>query len=226
MGLPLDDDGNLISHYIQEVHSEGVFFKYLIWLMCQLVNSDLGNSVEWNAINKRFDQWEAILPSIFSSAISWPPFSETDDAQDPAPVNLASQETWFPKDVCALSMAFYNMARILLLIQRPLDVLRQNAQHSADLLSTYHSLQHDLRGHAMEIISIARGAPNGAVRKYLLQPLYVAGRCLEDANDREELLNILRQIDEDLGVFTDYRQRDLSLEWGIPYQPIEKDIVP
>ncbi|OJJ77794.1 hypothetical protein ASPBRDRAFT_37038 [Aspergillus brasiliensis CBS 101740] len=226
MGLPLDEDGKLMAHYVQEVHSESIFFKYLIWLMCQLVNSDLGNAVEWNAINEQFDHWQAILPAIFSSAIHWPPFSETDDAQDPAPIKITSHETWFPKDACALSMAFYNMARILLLIHRPLEALRQKVQHGADLLTTYHSLQHDLRGHAIEIISIARGAPNGTVRKYLIQPLYVAGRCLEDANERQELLSILRQIDEDLGVFTDYRQEDLSLEWGIPYHPIEKNIVP
>ncbi|RAH63514.1 hypothetical protein BO85DRAFT_387894 [Aspergillus piperis CBS 112811] len=226
MGLPLDEDGKLLVQYVEEVHSESVFFKYLIWLMCKLVNSDLGNTVEWNAINKQFGEWRAILPSIFSSAISWPPFSEIDDAQDPATVNLSSHETWFPKDACALSMAFYHMGRILLLIHRPLEVLRQNAQPGTDILSTYHTLQHDLRGHAMAIISIARGAPSGTVRKYLIQPLYVAGRCLEDASEREELLNILRQIDEDLGVFTDYRQRDLALEWGIPYHPVEKNIVP
>jgi hypothetical protein len=224
MGLPLDDSGYLMPDYIHGVDAESILFKALIRLMYQLVNSDLGNLVEWNAVNAQFDRWQAILPLTFSPAISWPPSAE-DDAQGAAPPQLFSHEAWFPRDVCALSMAFYNMARILLLVHRPLEVFLRNSQHNADLLSSYHSLQQSLRGHAIEIISIARGAPNSSVRKYLLQPLYVAGRCLADTGDREELLDILRQIDNDLGVFTDYRQKDLCEEWGIPYEPVTKNIV-
>lgn len=225
MGLPLDNSGHLMPDHVHQAQAESILFKFLIRLMCQLVNSSLGNPTEWSAINEEFDRWRAILPLTFSS-ISWPPLPRKDDAQEAASPDLFSHEIWYARDVCALSMAFYNMARILLLIHRPLDVFLRSAQQNPDLLTTYHSFQQDLRSHAMEVISIARGAPNGTVRKYLLQPLYVAGRCLVDANDRQELLDILRQIDDDLGVFTDYRQRDLSEEWGIPYQPVEKNIVP
>ncbi|KNG89739.1 hypothetical protein ANOM_001999 [Aspergillus nomiae NRRL 13137] len=226
MGLPLDDSGYLMPGYIDEAHAETILFKALIRLMCQLVNSDLGNSVEWNAINEQFDRWQAILPLSFSSGVSWPHFAGSDNAQQATPSELSAHESWFPKDACAISMAFYHMARMLLLIHRPVEAFLRQSQNNPDLLTAYHTLQQDLRRQAMEIIAIARGAPNSTVRKYLLQPLYVAGRCLADTGERQELLDILQQIDDDLGVFTDYRQKDLSEEWGIPYKPAEKDIVP
>lgn len=225
MGLPLDDSGHLMVEYVQETQTESIFFKFLVRLMCQLVNSDLGNPAEWSAINEEFDQWRDTLPVTFSS-ISWPTPHQWDGVQETASPSLMLDETWFPKDICALSMALYSMARILLLIHRPLEIFLQGAQQNSDLLNTCHSFQQDLRSHAMQVISIARGTPSSAVRKYLLQPLYVAGRCLTDPNDRQELLEILRQIDDDLGVFTDYCQKDISEEWGIPYQPVEKNIVP
>ncbi|KAE8330429.1 hypothetical protein BDV39DRAFT_213142 [Aspergillus sergii] len=226
MGLPLDDSGNLMPSYIDEAHAETILFKALIRLMCQLVNSDMGNSVEWNAINEQFDRWQAILPLSFSSTITWPPLAGSDVAQQATPSELFIHESWFPRDVCAISMAFYHMGRMLLLIHRPVEAFLRSSHNNPDLLTAYHTLQQDLRRHAMEILAIARGAPNSTVRKYLLQPLYVAGRCLADTGERQELLGILQQIDDDLGVFTDYRQKDLSEEWGIPYKPAEKDIVP
>ncbi|KAE8382281.1 hypothetical protein BDV26DRAFT_15738 [Aspergillus bertholletiae] len=226
MGLPLDDSGYLMPGYIDEAHRETILFKALIRLMCQLVNSDLDNSVEWNAINEQLDRWQAILPLSFSSAVSWATAVGSDDTPQASSSELFTHESWFPRDVCAISMAFYHMGRMLLLIHRPVEAFLRQSHTSPDLLTAYHTLQQGLHLQAMKIIAIARGAPNSTVRKYLLQPLYVAGRCLADARERQELLDILQQVDDDLGVFTDYRQKDLSKEWGISYKPVEKDIVP
>ncbi|KAF7596392.1 hypothetical protein BBP40_002136 [Aspergillus hancockii] len=113
------------------------------------------------------------------------------------------------------------MARMLMLINRPVERFLQQSHNQSGILATYHTLQQDLRRHAVEIIPIARGTPSETVRKYLLQPLYVAGRCLVSANDRQSLLAILKAIDYDLGVFTGFRQKDLSEEWGIPYKVVE-----
>ncbi|PWY66504.1 hypothetical protein BO94DRAFT_540626 [Aspergillus sclerotioniger CBS 115572] len=227
-GLPLDDTGSLIIHYTDERHAESILSKGLVRLLCLMVNANLANVMEWNYINAELDRWHSILPSSFLSPVSWPPSqsaTQTDGSQPNAIPELFTRETWFSSDTCAIAMAFYHMARMVLLINRPLELFLQQQPHQLDLLATYRSLQEGLRHHASEIVPIAHGMPSDVVRKYLLQPLYVAGRCLQDISDRKSLLAILSQIDDDLGAFTDYRKRDLCEEWGIPYEPVERNIV-
>ena len=227
-GLPLDDTGNLVIHYTDERHTESVFSKALVRLLCVMVNANLNNAMEWNYINGELDRWHGILPSSFVSPVSWPPSqpaTQMDGLEPGPPPELFTRETWFSSDTCAIAMAFYHMARMVLLIHRPVELFLQQQPPQLDLLVTYRSLQESLRHHASEIIPIAHGMPSDVVRKYLLQPLYVAGRCLQDSSDRKSLLAILGQIDDDLGAFTDYRKRDLCEEWGIPYEPVQRNIV-
>ncbi|RAK94970.1 uncharacterized protein BO80DRAFT_369917, partial [Aspergillus ibericus CBS 121593] len=226
-GLPLDDTGTLIIHYTDERHTESILSKALIRLLCLMVNANLSNVLEWNYINGELDRWHSILPTSFLSPVSWPPqpTTQTDSLESNPIPNLFTRETWFSSDTCAIAMAFYHMARMVLLINRPLELFLQQLPHQPDLLATYRALQDGLRHHASEIIPIAHGMPSAVVRKYLLQPLYVAGRCLQDISDRRSLLAILGPIDDDLGAFTDYRKRDLCEEWGIAYEPVERNIV-
>jgi hypothetical protein len=70
----------------------------------------------------------------------------------------------------------------------------------------------------MEIIAIVHGMPNPAVQKHMVQPLYIAGRCLSTSSDRQIVIRLLKQIEENLGLFTEYRIKDLSEEWGVPFE--------
>lgn len=110
-------------------------------------------------------------------------------------------------------MAFYHMARILLLVNQPQELfLAMRPNKARDLLSTYNALQRDLNHHAMATIAIAYGMPNSTVQKYMIQPLYTAGRCLSDSRNRRVVIRSLKQIEETLGLFTEYRVKDLSEE--------------
>lgn len=113
-------------------------------------------------------------------------------------------------------MAFYYMGRMLLLINQPVELFLQQYGEQSDVLITFKGWREDLHGHVMQTVSIARGMPNDTVRKYLLQPLHVAGRCMLDNSDRLELLDIFDQIGDDIGIATDYRKKDLCEEWGYP----------
>ncbi|KAI9930830.1 hypothetical protein AWENTII_007172 [Aspergillus wentii] len=224
MGLPIDEHGHLVTDYINNTqYPESVYFRALIRHMCQLINQDLNNTAQWTRMTEEFDHWRDSLPASFSATISWPHLSPEPDpnnfAQDSSP-----KEIWYSNDLCAMSMMFYHMARILLLIHRPVDVFltRHQPLNQSDLLATYNSLQRDIRAHVTEIIPIARGLPHSRVRKYMLQPLYVAGRCFTDANDRRELFKILCHIESDLGSATEYRMKDLSGEWGIPFEIVNR----
>ncbi|KAB8228170.1 Zn(II)2Cys6 transcription factor domain-containing protein [Aspergillus alliaceus] len=212
VGLPLDSNGQLAIVNAQGTYIEGVMLKALTRLLCLLLNSQLNDIIQWNHIDRELDQWHDILPASFLSPITWPPSKCEDETRDSTFPSLFSFEVWYSKDICAISMAFYYMARILMLISQPI------------FWSATKSLQQDLRQHASKIIPIAFGDPKNRVRKYILQPLYVTGRCLVDAKERKHLLHVIAGIDDDLGVFTGYRQKDLSEEWGIPYDAVESRV--
>ncbi|KAF9888550.1 hypothetical protein FE257_008481 [Aspergillus nanangensis] len=224
MGLPIGNEGQLDHEYMSEVNADHIIFKALIYLMCRLICSSLTNVTEWTNLNEIFDQWHSTLPPSFGVPITWQPQSrESNSLPASQPDQRFSCETWFASDICAISMALYHMARMLLLIHRPVELIHQASSGQTDLLTAYNTLQQRLREHAMEIIPIARGMPSPTVWRYILQPLYVAGRCLVDPNDRQELLDLLKQVHNDLGIFTRYRQKDLSVEWGIPYEEEPKE---
>ncbi|OJJ77797.1 hypothetical protein ASPBRDRAFT_115306 [Aspergillus brasiliensis CBS 101740] len=214
-GLPLNDKGDLLLDHISEQQKATLLFKSLVRLLCQLLNSSLSDTAEWISINSEFDRWYSILPSWFSSPLVWT--WAPDECPDQNPRHpAASSATWFSCDTCALAMAFYHMGRMLLLIHQPIELFLEQYGDQPDVLYTYKKWWKDLRQHSSQTVSIARGMPNDTVRKYLLQPLHVAGRCMLDTRDRLELLDIFKQIGDDLGVATEYYRRDLCGTWGYP----------
>ncbi|KAL4876331.1 hypothetical protein BJY04DRAFT_142861 [Aspergillus karnatakaensis] len=218
MGLPLDGYGNLISELSHENDLETVFFKALLRMMCQLVNSDLGDASQWNTLNDMFDRWQSAVPPSFYIPVAWPPVERIFSHN----IDPFTREIWFSSDICAVTLAFYHMSRLLLLVSRPMELFMQQSRSNEDLLSTYNNLQQELRKHAMEIIPIMHALPSDTVQKYMLQPLYVAGRTLTDDKERKSLLHILRHMGDNLGLFPDYRMQDLCEEWGMPCDIIDR----
>ncbi|KAL4916445.1 hypothetical protein BDW62DRAFT_106330 [Aspergillus aurantiobrunneus] len=218
MGVPLDGYGNLVADFPPDVQLENILFKALVRIMCQMLNSDLGDHGQWSKINDIFDRWQSTVPSSFYIPIAWPPVEPSSGTN----IDPFTREIWFASDVCAITLAFYHMARMILLANRPINLFIQQTGDGHDLLGTYNTLQQDLRKHAMEIIPIMHAMPSETVQKYMLQPLYVAGRSLTDDKERRSLLQILRDMGDDFGLFTDYRIQDLCDEWGMPYDGIDR----
>lgn len=217
MGLPLDDTGHLSIGCVPEKDLENILFKSLIRLMCMLFNSNLSDTTQWIHLEAEFDRLHAMLPPSFSAAIdlSHPSSSKTAEGS-------FGQEIWFSTDLCAIAMAFYHMIRILLLVNQPRDLFdTRHTTKSSDHLASYNMFQRDLYELAMAPISIAKARPSHTVRKHLVQPLYVAGRCLTDLSERKDLLELLHEIECELGVVTNYCMRDLLEEWGMPLEYIE-----
>ncbi|KAL4785015.1 hypothetical protein BJX76DRAFT_325780 [Aspergillus varians] len=218
MGVPLDRYGNLVADFPGDAELETILFKALIRIMCQMLSSDLTDRTQWNKVNEKFDHWQNAVPPSFYIPIAWPP-AESNPVPSTDPF---AREIWFESDICAITLAFYHMARMIMLINRPINLLVQQSRDGNDLLGTYNTLQQDLRKHAMEIIPMMHAIPSETVRKYMLQPLYVAGRSLTDDLERRSLLRILRAMGDDFGLFTDYRIQDLCEEWGLPYDGIDR----
>jgi hypothetical protein len=83
-----------------------------------------------------------------------------------------------------------------------------------DWLRTYRLLCAEMAEHARVILSIAMGRPSQAIMAHMLQPLYIAGRCLWQENEQRAVVSLLQQIEKDLGLATNYRIKALLKEWG------------
>ncbi|KAJ5100428.1 hypothetical protein N7456_006480 [Penicillium angulare] len=224
MGVPLDEAGDLVTDHILDGCQEEVFSKALLRILGSLVSHDISNGHEWANVDAQFISWYNALPPPFLASISQ---SLPSSSQTQNPPDLTDSDIWFENDICAISMAFYHMARILLLVQQPRDALNKAPTQTSplDLLSTYNALQRDLHHHAMEIVRISGGLTESNFHKYMIQPLYIAGRCLMTDNERRHVHGLLRQIEDELGLFTEYRRNDLSNEWSIPFDHFEGQLL-
>lgn len=235
MGLNLNQDGRLSPEYysqeLQTLSRDNMISRSLIRLMCHLINLQSsterdppGGTIQrdYNAdvarIERDLNEWFSNLPSSFHPEYHWRRNLQDSSTLDP---ELFGPEVWFSNPLTATAIVLYNMAQMLLLINRPLT-----GHH--DLLRAYHSLQTKLRVHAAEIFSIALGMPDESVMVRMLQPLYVAGRCLTERPDRRYLVGMIRGIEAKLGLMTEYRVKDLLQEWSSSYEALdltEKEVV-
>ncbi|KAL4757649.1 Zn(II)2Cys6 transcription factor domain-containing protein [Aspergillus foveolatus] len=223
MGLPVDAYGNLLPETRHDGLFETILFKALIRLMCRLVNSDLGSAAKWTLISEEFDRWQGAVPLSFYIPITWPSDGPNPgDSIESCSRENTSRETWFANDICAMTVAFYHMSRIILLANCPNGIVVRQHGIKDGLIATFNALQQELRKHALEIMAIVHAMPSERVQKYMLQPLYVAGRHLTDPQERSGLLQILRNMGDDFGLFTDYRIRDLCDEWGMECSGIDR----
>lgn len=123
----------------------------------------------------------------------------------PSTAKLTSIET-------ALAMQFYHMARILLLINKPHETTAGRST-IAERLRSYRDIESEIRHHSCEIVGIALSQPEDSVRIHQLQPLFVAGQCFTKATERRIVLDLLRDIERDLGFATEYRIKQLLKQW-------------
>jgi hypothetical protein len=83
------------------------------------------------------------------------------------------------------------------------------------LLRTIHDIEQKLQSHASAVISIASGTTCDAVKLRAIQPLCVAGRCLNTDRDKRLLIELLTSIEGDLGIATRYSVNALLKEWDL-----------
>ena len=236
-GLDLDESGCLISHTqltrnSNDNHSrEDMVANSLILLLSKLNNfistgeslfptptgynartpeenlqsvEHLGVSQQsllekWDKIRQEIDVWFSNLPGTFTpcARIGHPVFSEI----------------WFNIPMCASAMQNYHMAKIILLINKPHETTAGRST-VGNRLKSYQSIAAEIKHHAREICGIALSRPEGSVRIFSIQPLFVAGECLTETRERKVVLELLQNIEQDLGWATQYRIQQLLKEWN------------
>ncbi|KAF4895062.1 Transcription activator AMTR1 [Colletotrichum fructicola] len=232
MGLLIEDNGSLttgaspnsLANTAEHARDKALSYT-LIRYLCKLINYLAPSShletmliqprLAFMSLEDHFQAWfQTISPSFLVDGTFF-----TDRGSSEAAPDLFSRELWFSNDLCATTMMYYHMACMLLLIHRPSELLPGDAgiggRTSFDLLRAFRDVEHKLQGHASEVISIVRGTPCDAVRLRAIQPLYVAGRCCTQTEDRNRLVGMLREIEDDLGIVTGYRVESLLQEWGV-----------
>ena len=110
-------------------------------------------------------------------------------------------------------MQFYYMASILLLINKPHETTAGRSTITSRL-NSYVSITDEIRVQAREICGISASKPKAAIRALSIQPLFVAGQCLGNELERNNVLDMLEDVQNDTGWVTGYRIEQLKNEWG------------
>lgn len=240
MGLVLDNHGHLTTTSADRSQNK-TLLSALIRILNAVVNYEISTSddeltvvqtprvnpvreaenqvANWQKLDRDLDRWLFSVPASFQPEI----VLRTQSQEENGISDLFSDEFWFSDDVCAAATMFYHMARLVLLTRRPCRLVLEEsvASHGHhDLLLAYQALHKQLQSHAKQVFSIAMGVSNDTVRSLMLQPLYVAGRCLAEKSDRRLLIQTLRALNYDLGIATEYRIRDLLNEWNATYNSL------
>ncbi|CAO2657421.1 Nn.00g035470.m01.CDS01 [Neocucurbitaria sp. VM-36] len=235
-GLLINDQGFIVpsnttqSGYPEEGENmmrEDLICNALVWLMAKLVNfmaagdeiSDtLGMSWAgvpqrtvldyWCNLRKQFQVWHDGLP------ISFQPSARVDRSQTPGQLGHESMftEVWYSIPMCASTLQTYHMSQILLFMNKPHESTQGRSTVCARL-NSYQSVLAACQRHSREIVGISLARSDEAVRIHSVQPLFTAGQCLSDPRERQEVLNLLRDVEFDIGWATDYRVRQLVEQW-------------
>ncbi|KAK9458463.1 uncharacterized protein V1516DRAFT_693797 [Lipomyces oligophaga] len=199
------------------------YLIYLLHMVNDYVNEPQENSVlctlevpqvrrrnritKWKALSLQLEYWKDSLSLGFHGNIC---------VHDNSSL-FFRYETWFSDDICAIAMQFYHMACIMLAINCPSEIFLevfQNNEGRKDFLAATENLHQRLQDHAVSICAIAIANPEQYIKPLMIEPLYMAGRCISNQNDRVTLLSFLTSIQDDYGYNTEYRRTSLIQLWN------------
>jgi hypothetical protein len=224
----LDPTRTMIDHGADETSRDKSLLQMLLWILCRLADLLASkqrvapsttspastatehtwfSSVNWSEVNSDVDNlYDASRPLLHPDSVVESP-------------DQTANSCWFLSSTLAMAAIYFHMAKILLLSSMPSEVfaaMSTSPSSAPDWISAYRKLHHRMTSHAKQILSIALGSPPAAVKSHMLQPLYVAGRCLTEIHDQDELLLFLGLMEKEMGMATGYRVQDLLREWGRP----------
>ncbi|KAF2815884.1 uncharacterized protein BDZ99DRAFT_457833 [Mytilinidion resinicola] len=239
--LPSNTDPSGYAEADSSVMKEDTISNALIWLISKLVNfmaagDDMPDHLGgpwagvpqrtlleyWYSLREHFRVWYEGLPITFKPCARIEPRRvpaqlRTDDDENVLP------EVWFSIPMCASTMQSYHMAQIQLLINEP----HESTQGRTTVFERMHSYERTLSAalvHSREIVSIALARSDESVRIHSVQPLYTAGQCLKDERERRLILRLLSDIERDTGWATQYRVKQLLVQWGWVSEEFERNV--
>lgn len=191
----------------------------MLWLLLRVTNylaRDLDDApmmrqARWLHLVGQLEEWHQHLPQTFQpcAQLRYPMRNRLGSKTSTSRLT----EVFFSIDVCAAALQLYHFARILLLLNKPMQS-QDGGSTGGGVLKAYRDISSECVNHAHQIVGIALGRPQPAVRVEMLLPLYVAGLCLEADEERTVVLDLLKAIEKDTGCSTEKRCTMLMKEWG------------
>ena len=226
-GLQIQDDYSLYPNP-SEIRNDPLHCRQiaetvahtLLWLVLRVMNYLASENDEtptlrqpmWLQLTRQLDEWYTTLPQTFQPCAQ---IKYRLKRQGNSTSASYLTEVFFSMNVCAAALQLYHFARILLLLNKPIESQDTSMFGSgSSQLKPYRSIPNEAVKHAHQIVGIALGRPHPAVRVEMLLPLYIAGMCLEADEERRVLLELLRAIEQDTGCSTEGRCVELMGEWG------------
>ncbi|KAJ5662592.1 uncharacterized protein N7477_010208 [Penicillium maclennaniae] len=168
------------------------------------------NTNTWLDLCFEFQTWFEGVPETFRPCVR---IEHPRDLAKPESGQLPFPEVFFSLATCAVTMQHYHFGRIALLLNRPPDTV--SAPSTAfDRLQGYREVTKEVEYRSREVCGIALGRPQGEVRVYMVPLLFAVGQCLEGADERKIIVDLLRGVEADLGWATEFAVQSLQSSWS------------
>ncbi|EED21155.1 C6 finger domain protein, putative [Talaromyces stipitatus ATCC 10500] len=167
-----------------------------------------GLGVTWNQLVQEVNNWHDSLPDTFEPYIR---LENPHDLVSPtsSSISLPFPEIVFSNATHAATVALFDFARIILLLNRP----HESQSVARDRLVEYREITKEVDTRVREIAGIAMGRTSTAVQIHLVQPLYVVGLCDDRTEARQKVVELMRVIRAESGWETDYKIAQLHELW-------------
>ncbi|PCG97578.1 Protein of unknown function DUF3468 [Penicillium occitanis (nom. inval.)] len=237
-GLAIDDGGNFLSSRSpSSPRRDDTFLRGITFILLKLMNfiaefkeiqqsatamsspvpdflsnisvpQSSGLAVIWHQLVQEVNNWHDSLPDTFEPYIR---LENPHDVVSPTPssTSLPFPEIVFSSATHAATVALYDFARIILLLNKPHD----SQSVARDRLVEYREITKEVDIRAREIAGIAMGRTSSAVQIHLVQPLYVVGLCDDRHGAHEKVVELLRVIRAESGWETEYKVAQLHELW-------------
>lgn len=160
-------------------------------------------SAKWTALNHEIETWFNGLPETFMPSAIIPVH----------PHGASLTEVWSSIPVTQATIMTWHMAQVLMLVHKPPELSLPRPTIAARVKS-YRDIGQEIVFHSRQILGICLSRADASVRINALHPLFVAGQCLTETAERKVVVDLLRDVESDLGWATEYRVQQLLQEWG------------
>ena len=170
----------------------------------------LPSATAWLDLCFEFQSWLEKVPETFRPSL---PIERPKDMSNLSEATyLPFPEIFYSLQTCAATMQHYHFGRMALLLNRPPDTA--SAPGTAfDRLASLRETTKEVDYRCREICGIALSRPAAEVRIYMAPLLFAVGQCLETAEARRVIIDLLRGVEADLGMATLTTANNLQLAW-------------
>lgn len=168
------------------------------------------STTAWLDLCFEFQNWLEKVPETFRPSLRIERPRDMSNLSEVA--YLPFPEIFYSLESCAAAMQHYHFGRMALLLNRPPDAV--SAPGTAfDRLASLREVTKEVDYRCREICGIALSRPRGEVRVYMAPLLFAVGQCLETAEARQVIIDLLRGVEAELGMATVTTANNLQLAW-------------